>query len=262
MLADGVHYACGIFASLIIDGSPVPQTDVRLEPRQSIGFTADGNINIISCDGRNFESEGMSYNDLARLHALNGSINAYILDGGGSTSTVLRGVKQNENVDNFTTDRSVGTFLYVAKETSMSPENNTNNDLGRVKQFLIGQIRSNVDFSRGYIRLRGPEGMFSPGIELYGDGEDTRRSKCGLSLDKTNPRNTYLYFGLKADSSLSEKTNLLRIYQQGVWIETYHGHSGERPINPPVGFCYFDTELGKPIWYDGGLWNDANGNPV
>lgn len=262
MLNDNVYYACCIFASLIVNGSPVPQTDIRLEPRQSIGFTSDGSINIISCDGRNFESEGMSYSDLARLHALNGSINAYILDGGGSTSTVLRGVKQNENVDNFTTDRSVGTFLYVAKETDITPENNTNNDLGRVKQFLIGQIRSNVDFSRGYIRLRGPENFYAPGIEFYVNDEDTRASKWGLSYDKTNPRNTYLYLGLKAPGDTTEKTNLFRIFPQGVWFETYHGNSSQRPVNPPVGMCYFDTALGKPIWFDGGLWVDATGELV
>ena len=110
MLADNVKHACAIFASLIVNGSPVKQTDLRKEPRQSIGFKENGDIVIISCDGRNYESAGMSYDDLARLHAINGSINAYILDGGGSTATVLRGIKQNENIDNFTTDRSIGTF--------------------------------------------------------------------------------------------------------------------------------------------------------
>ena len=260
MLLDNVYFACPIFASLILNGSPVTQTDIRKEPRQSIGFKENGDIVIISCDGRNFESHGMTYDDLARIHAMNGSINAYILDGGGSTSTVLRGVKQNENVDNFTTDRSVGTFLYVAKDTNVSMENNIANDLGRVKQFLIGQIRSKTDFQR-FIRLLSPEGYFAPGIEIYVNGETSRRSKLGLSFDPNNHRNTYLYWGLKGPEDTAEKTNLFRIFPHGVWVQTYHGTSSQRP-NGVIGLCYYDESLKKPIWYDGSKWVDSTGTAV
>ncbi len=259
MLYDDVYYACPIFQSLIINGAPVTQTDLRVEPRQSIGFKANGDIVIISCDGRSSESLGMSYDDLARLHALNGSVNAYILDGGGSTSTVLRGVKQNENIDNFTTDRSVGTFLYIAKETNTSVENNPGNDLGRVKQFLIGEIRKKVDFTNGYIRLRGGVNYFAPGIEMYVNDEASRRSKLGLSFDPEDIRNTYLYWGLKAGDT--EKNNLFRIYDSGVWVQTYHGTTSTRP-NGVVGLCFFDESLGKPIWYDGSKWVDSTGTAV
>lgn len=259
MLADRVYYACPIFQSLILNGEPVEQTDLRVEPRQSIGFTATGDIIIISCDGRSSESLGMSYDDLARLHALNGSVNAYILDGGGSTSTVLRGVKQNENIDYFTTDRSVGTFLYVAKDTNTSVENNIANDLGRVKQFLIGEIRKKVDFTNGYIRLKGGENYYAPGIEMYVNAETSRRSKLGLTFDPENIRNTYLYWGLKAGDT--EKNNLFRIYDSGVWVQTYHGTSTNRP-NGVVGLCYFDETLKKPIWYDGSKWVDSTGTAV
>lgn len=260
MLLDNVYYACPIFATLLENGLPLPQTDIRREPRQSIGFNERGDIIIISCDGRNYESQGMTYDDLARVHATNGSINAFILDGGGSTSTVLRGVKQNENIDNFTTDRSVGTFLYVAKETNVSVENNVANDLGRVKQFLIGQIRSKTDFQK-FIRLLSPEGYFAPGIEMYVNGETSRRSKLGLSFDPNNHRNTYLYWGLKGPDDTSEKTNLFRIFPHGVWVQTYHGTSSQRP-NAVVGLCYFDESLKKPIWYDGSKWVDSTGTAV
>lgn len=259
MVYDEVYYACPIFQSLILEGVPVEQTDLRVEPRQSIGITATGDIIIISCDGRSSESLGMSYDDLARLHALNGSINAYILDGGGSTSTVLRGVKQNENIDYFTTDRAVGTFLYVAKDTNVSIENNIANDLGRVKQFLIGQIRSKVDFTNGYIRLKGGENYYAPGIEMYVNAETSRRSKLGLTFDPVNIRNTYLYWGLKAGDT--EKNNLFRIYDSGVWVQTYHGTSTTRP-NGVVGLCYFDETIKKPIWFDGSKWVDSSGTAV
>lgn len=261
MLLDNVYYACPIFASLLLNGEPVEQTDLRKEPRQSIGFKENGDIVIISCDGRNYESLGMSYDDLARIHALNGSIDAYILDGGGSTSTVLRGVKQNENIDNFTTDRSVGTFLYIAKDTNVSVENNIGNDLGRVKQFLIGQIRSKVDFPLGRIALRTPEGQMYPTIQMFVNGEDDLKCRYTLSYDPTNQRNTYSYIGLKGPDDATMKTNLFRIFPQGVWVQTYHGPSSQRP-NGIVGLCYFDETINKPIWYDGSKWVDAMGETV
>lgn len=43
------------------------------------------------------------------------------------------------------------------------------------------------------------------------------------------------------------------------------GTSSERPTGTDVytGFMYFDTTIGKPIWYKGnGIWVDANGNNV
>ena len=261
MLADEVYYACAIFQSLILNGMPVEQTDKRVEPRQSIGFKSNGDIVIISCDGRSTESAGMSYDDLARLHALNGSHNAYILDGGGSTSTVLRGVKQNENIDNYTTDRSVGTFLYIAKDTSVSVENNVGNDLGRVKQFLIGQIRSKVDFPLGRLALRAPEGQYFPTIQMFVNNDEDLKGRITTSYDPTNQRNTYIYIGLKGPEDTAMKTNLFRIFPQGVWLQTYHGTSSQRP-NGIVGLCYFDETINKPIWYTGSKWVDATGANV
>lgn len=261
MLYDDVYYACPIFQSLILNGTPVTQTDLRVEPRQSIGFKVNGDIVIITCDGRSSESIGMSYDDLARLHALNGSVNAYILDGGGSASTVLRGVKQNENIDNFTTDRSVGTFLYIAKETNTTVDNNPGNDLGRVKQFLIGQIRSKVDFPQGRLALRAPEGQLYPTIQMFANGEDDMRCRFTFSYDPTNQRNNYAYIGIMGPEDTTLKTNLFRIFPQGVWIQTYHGTTSQRP-NGVVGLCYFDESIGKPIWYDGSKWVDSTGTAV
>lgn len=259
MLEKGYKDVVTIFSTLISNGIAILQTDKRSEPRQSLGITKDGEIIIVSCDGRTRLSEGMSYDDLARIHSTLGSYNAYILDGGGSVSTVLRGVKQNENIDYFTVDRKVNNFLYIARETNTTPDNNPANELGNVKQELLERLINNLDFEKGYIRIRGPENYFAPGIEMYINNEETRRSKLGLSFDKNNVRNTYLYLSLKAEDR--EITNLLRIYNQGVWLQTYHGTSGQRP-NGVVGLQYFDESLGKPIYYNGTKWVDANGEEV
>lgn len=260
MLADGATDAVCIFASLIVNGQLVTQTDERDEPRQSLGVRADGSIVIITTDGRNpGEDVGMSYAEIAALHAAEGSVNAWILDGGGSTSTILRGVKQNDNIDYFYVDRPVNNFLYIAKETTQDPTTNTANDLGKVKQQLIEKIVENIDFQNGYIRLRGKENYFAPGVEMYVNAEEKRRSKVGLTIDTANVRNSYFYISFRGGDT--EISNMFRIYNQGVYMQPYHGTSSERP-NGPIGMMFFDETINKPIWKGSSGWIDATGAAV
>jgi hypothetical protein len=38
------------------------------------------------------------------------------------------------------------------------------------------------------------------------------------------------------------------------------GTSANRPGSPNTGEIYFDTTIGKPIWYNGADWVNADGN--
>ena len=40
------------------------------------------------------------------------------------------------------------------------------------------------------------------------------------------------------------------------------GATADRPSSPPTGYAYFDTDLGKPIWWNGSAWVDSGGNTV
>jgi hypothetical protein len=40
------------------------------------------------------------------------------------------------------------------------------------------------------------------------------------------------------------------------------GITANRPAAPVLGMMYFDTDEGKPIWYDGADWVDATGTIV
>lgn len=40
------------------------------------------------------------------------------------------------------------------------------------------------------------------------------------------------------------------------------GTTAARPVSVATGFMYFDTDLGKPIWYNGSAWVDATGTVV
>ena len=37
------------------------------------------------------------------------------------------------------------------------------------------------------------------------------------------------------------------------------GPTADRPTSPPTGTMFFDTDLGKPVWYNGSGWVDATG---
>lgn len=43
---------------------------------------------------------------------------------------------------------------------------------------------------------------------------------------------------------------------------TYAGATAGRPAVAPMGFCFFDVTLGKPIWYNGVAWVDAAGQVI
>jgi exopolysaccharide biosynthesis protein len=260
MLAEGATDAVCIFGTLIKDGQLVEQTDLRYEPRQSIGVALDGSVIIVSVDGRKpGEDVGMNYGQLAAIQAEEGAANAWILDGGGSVSTVLRGVKQNDNVDYFYIDRPVNNFLYIAKPTEQDPSTSTAHDLGAVKQRLIEQIVENISFHNGFIRLWGKENYYAPGIEMYVNAEEKRRSKMGLAITPDNVRNSYFYISFRGEDT--ELSNMFRIYNQGVYMQTYHGTSSERP-NGPIGMPYFDETINKPIWKSATGWIDATGAAV
>ncbi|MGV9426057.1 phosphodiester glycosidase family protein [Streptomyces sp. NPDC003656] len=72
----------------------------RREPRTVAGVTADGTLLLIAVDGRAaHESVGATPAEAARLARSLGAVDAVNLDGGGSTSVVLRGLLRNRPRD-------------------------------------------------------------------------------------------------------------------------------------------------------------------
>ena len=60
-------------------------------PRTAIGYTADNNLILLTADGREGSSIGMTLSELAALMKSLGCINAINLDGGGSTVMYVNG---------------------------------------------------------------------------------------------------------------------------------------------------------------------------
>ncbi len=94
-------------------GPPNPGfTDAR-HPRTAVGVRADGRVLLVTVDGRQPElSVGMSIPELAALLRELGAVEAINMDGGGSTTMVVRGKVVNRPSD-LTGERPVGDALLV-----------------------------------------------------------------------------------------------------------------------------------------------------
>ena len=65
-------------------------------PRTAIGYTKDNNLIMLTADGREGASIGLTLNELANLMKELGCVNAMNLDGGGSTVMYVKGKVVNK----------------------------------------------------------------------------------------------------------------------------------------------------------------------
>ena len=71
--------------------SPRPASADEIHPRSAIGFTADGRVILAAVDGReNGVSAGVRLPELGELMLARGAVSAINLDGGGSSTLVIR----------------------------------------------------------------------------------------------------------------------------------------------------------------------------
>lgn len=110
-------------------------------PRQCLGIKSDKTIVILTCDGRTYYDRGLTSEECASILVNEGCVNAWNLDGGGSTSTIIKGSKLNKNIDNQgITDRYIAYTLNVKKELINSSLAESFSNVGEEKQRLIQQI--------------------------------------------------------------------------------------------------------------------------
>ena len=60
----------------------------------------------------------------------------------------------------------------------------------------------------------------------------------------------------------SRITDNLKTYIEANYQPVIAFPTAGRPLDVPVGFMGFDTDLGLPIWWNGTDWIDASGNIV
>lgn len=129
---EGVRFAIGAYEHLVSNGVVLnidfgTAINARV-PRSAIGQKADGSIFFLAVDGRQALQgrTGVTLPELAEIMAVLGAVEAYNLDGGGSTSMVLR--QENDFVHvNEPSDpggpRSLSNALFFATGTHQAPPN-------------------------------------------------------------------------------------------------------------------------------------------
>ncbi|MFC0271755.1 phosphodiester glycosidase family protein [Metabacillus herbersteinensis] len=95
-----MSFAIGGNIKLLENGQvPLNLDDTVTAPRTAVGFSEDGKkMFLASVDGRQTDSRGMTYKELAELMKEYGAYNVLNLDGGGSTTMVAR-KPGNENAE-------------------------------------------------------------------------------------------------------------------------------------------------------------------
>lgn len=149
MLNDGIENAFLTFYRLIKNSEIITHSDVenatRLMPRIDLGVKNDGTIVLLACDGRTNINRGITSEESSTLLLQKGCINAWCLDGGGSTSVTINGSKFNRNIDeNGTVDRNIDITLNFKKETSYEEIAKLYSKIGEEKQNLIQMIMPTI----------------------------------------------------------------------------------------------------------------------
>ena len=123
---ENIQEAVGGRVRLMTNGNVLPQTVTALEPRTAIGVTDDNVVYILVADGRNFwYSNGMRYAEMGAVMKALGAKNAINLDGGGSSTFIIRKIAgfedgrfaiRNWPYDNDGVEREVANGLLVVTD--------------------------------------------------------------------------------------------------------------------------------------------------
>jgi len=123
---------CGV--ELVSDGTPVEFNDKNRHPRTMVGVRSDGTLVFAIVDGRHPENDqyGMTYDEQAALMAYYGCVYAYNLDGGGSSTMLIRD-NDKFKIMNTPSDgsprRDANCLLVVVPEISLNVSNVTDTSL-------------------------------------------------------------------------------------------------------------------------------------
>jgi exopolysaccharide biosynthesis protein len=110
-----VDFVVGGSHILVAGGSQPAITPDKRHPRTAIGVDAAGFLYLLVVDGRTEKSVGMTLPELQVYVAQMGLTNAINLDGGGSSTLVLRGTLMNVPSDG--KERPVASFVEVGPPT-------------------------------------------------------------------------------------------------------------------------------------------------
>ncbi|WP_026579430.1 phosphodiester glycosidase family protein [Bacillus sp. SB47] len=174
-------------------------------PRQAIGQRSDGTLVIITVDGRSLRSSGITAYDMPSLFLSEGCVNAFLLDGGGSSQTVVEGKYINNISDGI--ERAVVDTLTISYPNDDKDSRFFELQEGRG---LATSLNRRVEF----VESKPTWNVLDLGFSPDGLIDNTAKFKKALSdLSEKGggklhfPKGTYL-IGKQSTTSASEKIEL------------------------------------------------------
>jgi len=110
---------------------------------------------------------------------------------------------------------------------------------------------------------------YSSGLNL-GSVNNYASQNIKVNLRSSDPNPETLYDGGPGSTFQSNAVNGYSYIKQSAngktgWIQLdviKTGSTALRPTSRPTGFQYYDTTLLRPIWWNGTVWKDTEGNTV
>lgn len=119
----------------------LPNSNYNRNPRAGVFVNEDNDICFIAVNGRVGVDRGLTPQEFAELMISLDAVNAWNLDGGGSTSLNYRCVKLNSNYDGGgTEDRLISTMFEVPNKADIPSTQQSNRDNGEMMQYIQGMF--------------------------------------------------------------------------------------------------------------------------
>lgn len=172
--------ATGVGVQLLANGQATEVSDFYRHPRTTIGMTANGEIVLMTVDGRQPDQNmyGMSYKELQATMLKYGCVEAYNMDGGGSTTMILRNAEGSFDVMNSPSDgqeRSDSNAVLV-----VAPRLNVKLDVVEDNSFTIS--------------YEGSKDSTVSNIVLHINNEEVNINSNTFTYNKLNKQTNYDYY--------------------------------------------------------------------
>ena len=184
---------------------------------------------------------------------------------------------------NIKNNRFTGSSPFIIDMKNSDNVQNTNPDNRwniTLENCVFNNVTSNqaIDIDFDYLGLggwkmincRAYSGWYAGHVNMFTSGQSNTATQLvtesGLNTNGALNFDTIVSFPIIKNNSIFKGTYKLMVKDENgngnVLLSGKNGTTANRPSNPLTGEIYFDTTLGKPIWWNSYAWVNANGENV
>lgn len=196
--------ATGAGATLLKDGVAPEATDTDRHPRTMIGKKEDGTIVMAVIDGRQPSSGmyGATQEEMAALMKHYGCVDAFNLDGGGSSTLIIR--EGNDfRVTNSPSDgrerTDANALLIVAYDPEIEIKSEVSINSIKINAKLIDS--HGFDISKIYVKINDETKELVDGEALFENLESNKNYMCNIIIEDSNGEKTKIVTQEKISTS-------------------------------------------------------------